>query len=104
MKLEYKSMFIGIVLGAVSVSTIFFLFGDLEKEFTFTTLDKKQDKNIEVSIERMIENGEDLTNVVIKGEGDVTRKELEEELDRMLEKQGIDKAKTKLKIEMEIQS
>ena len=38
-----------------------------------------------------IENGEDLTNVVIKGEGDVTRKELEEELDRMLEKQGIDK-------------
>ena len=67
MKLEYKSMFIGIVLGAVSVSTIFFLFGDVEKEFTFTTLDKKQDKNIEVSIERMIENGEDLTNVVIKG-------------------------------------
>ena len=63
-----------------------------------------QNKNIEVSIERMIENGEDLTNVVIKGEGDVTRKELEEELDRMLEKQGIDKAKTKLKIEMEIQS
>ena len=104
MKLEYKSMFIGIVLGAVSVSTIFFLFGDVEKEFTFTTLDKKQDKNIEVSIERMIENGEDLTNVVIKGEGDVTRKELEEELDRMLEKQGIDKEKTKLNIEMEIQS
>ena len=104
MKLEYKSMFIGIVLGAVSVSTIFFLFGDVEKEFTFTTLDKKQDKNIEVSIERMIENGEDLTNVVIKGEGDVTRKEMEEELDRMLEKQGIDKEKTKLKIEMEIQS
>ena len=104
MKLEHKSMFIGIVLGAVSVSTIFFLFGDVEKEFTFTTLDKKQDKNIEVSIERMIENGEDLTNVVIKGEGDVTRKELEEELDRMLEKQGIDKEKTKLNIEMEIQS
>ena len=49
-------------------------------------------------------NGEDLTNVVIKGEGDVTRKELEEELDRMLEKQGINKEKTKLNIEMEIQS
>ena len=77
MKLEYKSMFIGIVLGAVSVSTIFFLFGDVEKEFTFTTLDKKQDKNIEVSIERMIENGEDLTNVVIKGKGDVSRKEMD---------------------------
>ena len=69
-----------------------------------STRDNNQNKNIEVSIERTIENGEDLTNVVIKGEGDVTRKELEEELDRMLEKQGIDKEKTKLKIEMEIQS
>ena len=104
MKLEYKSMFIGIVLGAISVSAIFFLFGDVEKEFSFSKVDKKQDKNIEVSIERIIETGEDLTNVVIKGEGDVTRKELEEELDRMLEKLGIDKEKTKLKIEMEIQS
>ena len=78
--------------------------GLVETEFSFSTGDKNQDKNIEVSIERIIENGEDLTNVVIKGEGDVTRKELEEELDRMLEKQGIDKEKTKLNIEMEIQS
>ena len=79
MKLENKSMFIGIVLGAISVSAIFFLFGDVEKDFSFSKVDKKQDKNIEVSIERIIENGEDLTNVVIKGKGDVTRKELEEE-------------------------
>ena len=78
--------------------------GNVETEVSFTTGDKKEDKNIEVSIERTIENGEDLTNVVIRGEGDVTRKELEEELDRMLEKQGIDKEKTKLNIEMEIQS
>ena len=63
----------------------------------------KQAKNIEVSIERTIENGEDLTNVVITGKGDITREELEEELDRMLEKQGINKEKTKLNIEMEIQ-
>ena len=104
MKVEYKSMFLGAALGVVGVFAILFLLGDVETEFSFSTGDKKQDKNIEVSIERIIENGEDLTNVVIKGEGDVTRKELEEELDRMLEKQGIDKEKTKLKIEMEIQS
>ncbi|RZP21042.1 hypothetical protein EVA24_07840, partial [bacterium] len=96
MKLDYKSMFIGIVLGAISVSAIFFIFSDVEKEFSYSTGDKKQDKNIEVSIERIIENGEDLANVVIDGEGDVSRKELEEELERMLEKQGIDKDKTKL--------
>ena len=104
MKVETKSMFLGIALGGIGVFAILFLIGNVETEFSLSTGDNNQNKNIEVSIERMIENGEDLTNVVIKGEGDVTRKELEEELDRMLEKQGIDKEKTKLKIEMEIQS
>ena len=104
MKLEYKSMFFGIVLGAVSVSIIFLFPGDVETESFLSTDHNKQEKNIEVSIERTIENGEDLTNVVIKGKGDITREELEEELDRMLEKQGINKEKTKLNIEMEIQS
>ena len=104
MKLEYKSMFFGIVLGAVSVSIIFLFSGDVETESFLSTEHNKQEKNIEVSIERTIENGEDLTNVVIKGKGDITREELEEELDRMLEKQGINKEKTKLNIEMEIQS
>ena len=51
-----------------------------------------------------MEDGEDLTNVVVKGNGDITREELEKELERMLEKQGIDKSKTKLKVEMEINS
>ena len=51
-----------------------------------------------------MEDGEDLTNVVVKGNGDVTREELEKELERMLEKQGIDKSKTNIKVEMEINS
>jgi hypothetical protein len=104
MKIEYKSLFLGISLGIVGVFSVLFLFGNVETELSFSTGDNKQDKNIEVSIERTIENGEDLTNVVIKGEGDITREELEEELYRMLEKQGIDKEKTKLNIKMEIQS
>ena len=96
MKIETKSFLLGISAGIIGALTFILIIGDVETEFSFSTGDKKQDKNIEVSIERIIENGEDLTNVVIKGEGDVTRKELEEELDRMLEKQGIDKEKTKL--------
>ena len=104
MKIETKSFLLGISAGIIGVLAFILIIGDVETEFSFSTGDKKQDKNIEVSIERIIENGEDLTNVVIKGEGDVTRKELEEELDRILGKQGIDKEKTKLNIEMEIQS
>ena len=104
MKIETKSFLLGISAGIIGVLAFILIIGDVETEFSFSTGDEKQDKNIEVSIERIIENGKDLTNVVIKGEGDVTRKELEEELDRMLEKQGINKEKTKLNIEMEIQS
>ena len=84
MKIETKSFLLGISAGIIGVLAFILIIGDVETEFSFSTGDKKQDKNIEVSIERIIENGEDLTNVVIKGEGDVTRKELEEELDRCL--------------------
>ena len=104
MKIEIKSFLLGISVGIIGFLTFIFIIGDVETEFSFSTGEKKQDKNIEVSIERTIKNGEDLTNVIIKGEGDVTRKELEDELGRMLEKQGIDKEKTKLNIEIEIQS
>ena len=104
MKIDTKSFLIGISVGIIGFLAFILIIGDVETEFSFSTVDKNQGKNIEVSIERTIENGEDLTNVVIKGKGDVTRKELEEELDRMLQKQCVDKEKTKLNIEMKIQS
>ena len=106
MKVEYKSLIIGVLLGAVSVLSVLFLFGDIETEFSFTAGESEHmmDKNIEVQIEQTIENGEDLTNVVLKGKGDVTRDELEEELERILKKQGIDRKTTNMSIQIEIES
>tara|TARA_B100000586_G_C19741247_1_gene273904 strand:+ start:139 stop:453 length:315 start_codon:yes stop_codon:yes gene_type:complete len=104
MKIEYKSLFLGISLGIVGVFSVLYLFGNVETELSFATGDTREDKNIEVRIDKTIENGEDLTNVVLKGKGDVTRDELEKELDRILKKQGIDRKTTNMKIEMEIQS
>ena len=106
MKVEYKSLIIGVLLGAVSVLAVLFLFGDIETEFSFTAGESEHmmDKNIEVQIEQTIENGEDLTNVVLKGKGDVTRDELEEELERILKKQGIDRKTTNMSIQIEIES
>ena len=104
MKIDIKSFLIGISVGIIGFLTFILIIGDVETEFSFATGDIKEDKDIEVSIKRTIENGEDLTSVVIKGKGDVTREELEKELEKVLEKQGIDKEKTKLNIEMEIQS
>ena len=45
----------------------------------------------------------DITNVVIKGTGEVTREELEEELEKMLSKKGINKEKTKLNVAMSLE-
>ena len=103
MKIEYKSLFLGISLGIVGVFSVLYIFGNVETELSFATGDTKKDKNIEVRIEQTIENGEDLTNIVLKGKGDVTKDELEKELERILKKQGIDRKTTNINIEMEIQ-
>ena len=104
MKIDMKSLFLGAFLGVNTLLLSMFIIGDVDTEVHFSSGSKRINKDIDIRIERVIEDGEDLTNVVVRGNGDITREELEKELERMLEKQGIDKSKTKLKVEMEINS
>ena len=106
MKVEYKSMFLGVALGVVSVFAILFLLGDVETEFSFSTgeNENKMDKNIDVRIEKTVENGQDFTNVVVKGSGDVTKEDLDKELERLFNEHGINKNDSNINIEMEINS
>ena len=104
MKIDVKSLFLGAFLGVTTVLSFMFILANEETEVHFGSGNKSVNKDIDIRIERVMEDGEDLTNVVVKGSGDVTREELEKELERMLEKQGIDKNKTNLKVEMEINS
>ena len=106
MEVDYKSMSLGVVLGIVGVFAILFLLGDVETEFSVTTGENanKMDKNIDVRIEKTIENGQDLTNVVIKGSGDVTKEDLDKELERLFEEHGIYKNDSNINVEMEISS
>jgi hypothetical protein len=106
MKVEYKSMFLGVALGIVGVFTVLFLLGDVETEFSFTTGESanKNDKNIDVRIEKRIENGQDHTNVVIKGSGDVTKEDLDKELERLFEEHSINKNDSNINVKMEITS
>ena len=104
MKIDIKSIFLGAFLGVTTVLSFMFILANEETEVYFSSGNKSVNKDIDIRIERVMEDGEDLTNVVVKGNGDVTREELEKELERMLEKQGIDKSKTNLKVEMEINS
>ena len=106
MKVEYKSMFLGVTLGVVGVFAILFLLGDVETEFSFSTGENENmmDKNIDVRIEKTVENGQDFTNVVVKGSGDVTKEELDRELERLFNEHGINKNDSNINIEMEIDS
>ena len=104
MKIDTKSLFLGAFLGVTTVLSFMFILAKEGTEVHFSSGNKSANKDIDIRIERVIEDGEDLTNVVVKGNGDVTREELEKELERMLEKQGIDNSKTNLKVEMEINS
>ena len=106
MKVEYKSMFLGVGLGVVGVFGILFLLGDVETEFSFSTgeNENKMDKNIDVRIEKTVENGQDFTNVVVKGSGDVTKEDLDKELERLFNEHGINKNDSNINIEMEINS
>ena len=106
MKVEYKSMFLGVALGVVSVFATLFLLGDVETEFYFSTgeNENKMDKNIDVRIEKTVENGQDFTNVVVKGSGDITKEDLDKELERLFNEHGINKNDSNINIEMEIDS
>ena len=106
MKVEYKSMSLGVALGVIGVFAILFLLGDVETEFSFTTGESanKDDNSIDVRIEKTIENGQGLTNVVIKGNGDVTKEDLDKELERLFEEHGINKNDSNINVEMEITS
>jgi len=106
MKVEYKSMFLGVALGVVGVFAILFFLGDVETEFSFSTgeNENKMDKNIDVRIEKTVENGQDFTNVVVKGSGDVTKEDLDKELERLFNEHGINKNDSNINIEIEIDS
>ena len=106
MKVEYKSMSLGVALGIVGVFTVLFLLGDVETEFSFTTGESANlnDKNIDVRIEKTVKNGQDFTNVIVKGSGDVTKEDLEKELEKLFKEYGINKNDSNINVEMEISS
>ena len=56
MKIEYKSMLLGALLGITGCFVILLLVGNVETKFSSTTGNKPKDlnKNIDVSIERTV--------------------------------------------------
>ena len=64
----------------------------METEFSVLTAERANimDKNINVSIKKTVENGQDFTNVVVEGGGNAKKEDLDKELDRLMQKRRID--------------
>ena len=106
MKTQYKSMFSGVIIGVLASFFILILVGDVETEFSFSTGNKAEDlnKNIDVSIERTVKNKKDYTDVIVKASGDVTREDIDIELERLFNELEIDKETSDIKIDVSISS
>ena len=106
MNVDNKSMFLGIAIGFVSVFVILFLVGDVETKFSIKMGEdaKSMNKEIDVRIEKTVEDGNEITNVTVSGSGSVIKEDLDKELERIFEEHGIDKTDSNINIEMKINS
>ena len=93
MKFDLKNILIGIVIGIISTTSVFFLIGDVEIETEIQLGEKanQDNKDIQINIERTIDkNGEEVINVSAIGKGSVTIKDIEKELEKVFSEKNID--------------
>ena len=106
MKIEYKSMLLGVLIGVLGVFTILLIVGDVETEFSINTGNNIKDlnKNIDVSIEKNVEKDRVHTDVIVKASGDVTKEDIDKELDRLFKEHNINKKDSNINIDITINS
>ena len=93
MKFDLKNILIGVVIGIISTTSVFFLIGDVEIETEIKLGEKanQDNKDIQITIEKNIdENGEEIINVSAIGKGSVTIKDIEKELEKVFAEKNID--------------
>ena len=93
MKFDLKNILIGVVIGIISTTSVFFLIGDVEIETEIQLGEKanQDNKDIQITIEKNIdENGEEVINVSAIGKGSVTIKDIEKELEKVFAEKNID--------------
>ena len=107
MKIDKKSLFLGISLGAISTAVIFLSFGDVNTDFFFQIGDNIRGdlkKDINISIEKIIENGVEKVTVIVNASGDVLKEDVEKELIRVFKENNINKDDSNINIDININS
>ena len=102
---DKKSFFFGILFGFVIILSIFYLLGNIKTEFIFNIGKEKKtsiSNDIEETLEKNIINGQELTNVMVYSSGDVSREDIDEELERLYNQYNIDKNNKNLNIKIKV--
>ena len=104
MNLKYKSIFLGIIIGVIATSGVFIIVGDVNVETEIQIGEKldKDNKDIDIRIERTIDGDEEITTVIATGSGSVTEDDLDKEIDRLLSEHNKDKSAANVKIKKNI--
>ena len=99
-------MLLGVLIGVLGVFTILLIVGDVETEFSINTGNNIKDlnKNIDVSIEKNVEKDQVHTDVIVKASGDVTKEDIDKELDRLFKEHDINKKDSNINIDITINS
>ena len=104
MNSNYKNIFLGIIIGVIGTCGVFFIVGDVNVETEIQIGEKldKDNKDIDIRIEKTIDGDEEITSVIATGSGSVTEDDLDKELERLFSGHNIDKYSTNVKIEKKI--
>ena len=90
---DLKNILIGVVIGIISTTLVFFLIGDVEIETEIQLGEQvnQDNKDIQINIEKTIdENGKEVINVSAIGSGSVTKEDIEKELEKVFAEKNID--------------
>jgi len=105
MKLDLKNISIGVVIGIISTTSVFFLIGDIDIETEIQLGEKanQENKNISISIEKNTDdNGEEIVNVVADASGNVTKEEIENQLSKLYAEKNIDISSANINVEINL--
>ena len=70
--------------------------------FVFINNPINQDKNIDISIEKIIENDQEVISIIANGSGFVTKEDIDKELEKLYKEKNIDISSDNIKLEIKI--
>ena len=101
MKFDLKNILVGVTIGIISTTSVFFLIGDIDiqTDFQFGEKSNQDNKDIRISIEKNIdENDKEILSVNATGCGSVTMKDIEDELEKLFAEKNIDISSGKVEV------